>query len=183
MNFKVKFNNNSPSFEADFNSSSQSFLADFNYKNGKYAFRSIVEVKKVSSVGLIDTYKIIYNDGTETTYEIRNGSEGKSAYLVAVENGFEGNESEWLISLIGPQGLSAYEVAVKNGFIGTEEEWLDSLKSEGGVAFETDETLSLKDGILSVNTASEPEPDNTLPITAAAVSTTIGNIEILLKTI
>ena len=155
MNFKVKFNNNSPSFEADFNSSSQSFLADFNYKNGKYAFRSIVEVKKVSSVGLVDTYKIIYNDGTETTYEMTNGS----------------------------QGLSAYEVAVKNGFIGTEEEWLDSLKSEGGVAFETDETLSLKDGILSVNTASKPEPDNTLPITAAAVSTTIGNIEILLKTI
>lgn len=46
-----------------------------------------------------------------------------------------------------------------------------------------DETLSLKDGVLSVNTAQEPDPDNTLPITSAAVATTVGNIEILLKTI
>lgn len=53
----------------------------------------------------------------------------------------------------------------------------------GGVNFTTDETLSLKDGVLSVNTAQEPDPDNTLPITSAAVHTTVGNIEILLKTI
>lgn len=51
------------------------------------------------------------------------------------------------------------------------------------VAFKTDETLTLKDGVLSVNTAQEPDPDNTLPITAAAVATTVGNIEILLETI
>ena len=30
----------------------------------------------------------------------------------------------------GPQGKSAYEVAVENGFQGTEKEWLDSLKGE-----------------------------------------------------
>lgn len=53
----------------------------------------------------------------------------------------------------------------------------------GGVAFETDETLSLNDGILSVNTADEPEADNTLPITSAAVHTTVGNINALLETI
>lgn len=53
----------------------------------------------------------------------------------------------------------------------------------GGVSFTTDETLTLKDGILSVNTAKEPDPDNTLPITSAAVAQTVGNIEILLKTI
>lgn len=52
-----------------------------------------------------------------------------------------------------------------------------------GVQFTTDETLSLKNGVLSVNTAQEPEPDNTLPITSAAVHTTVGNIEVLLKTI
>ena len=28
----------------------------------------------------------------------------------------------------GPEGKSAYEVAVRNGFEGTEEEWLNSLK-------------------------------------------------------
>lgn len=32
------------------------------------------------------------------------GADGKSAYEVAVENGFEGTESEWLESLKGEQG-------------------------------------------------------------------------------
>lgn len=36
---------------------------------------------------------------------------------------------------------------------------------------------------LSVNVADEAEPNNTLPITSAAVHTTVGNIEILLGTI
>ena len=62
-------------------------------------------------------------------------------------------------------------------------EWEAVDASSGGVQFTTDETLSLKDGVLSVNTAQEPEPDNTLPITSAAVHTTVGNIEILLQTI
>lgn len=53
----------------------------------------------------------------------------------------------------------------------------------GGVDFTTDESLSLKDGVLSVNTANVVEGDNTLPITSAAVHSTVGNIEILLKTI
>ena len=53
----------------------------------------------------------------------------------------------------------------------------------GGATFDTDETLSLVDGVLSVNTATNAEQDNTLPITSAAVYTEIGNIDILLKTI
>lgn len=53
----------------------------------------------------------------------------------------------------------------------------------GGVQFETDETLSLKDGILRVNTAKAVEKDNTLPITSAAVFTEVGNINALLETI
>ena len=58
----------------------------------------------------------------------------------------------------------------------------------GGVSFITDETLSLKlneegENVLSVNVSTEPDPDNTLPITSAAVATTVGNIEILLQTI
>lgn len=35
----------------------------------------------------------------------------------------------------GKEGKSAYEVAVKNGFSGTEVEWLASLKGEKGDAF------------------------------------------------
>lgn len=33
-----------------------------------------------------------------------SGSDGKSAYEIAVENGFEGTEQEWLASLKGPKG-------------------------------------------------------------------------------
>jgi len=53
-----------------------------------------------------------------------------------------------------------------------------------GVKIETDNHTIIygEDGKLSVNTADEVG-DNTLPITAAAVNTTVGNIEVLLKTI
>ena len=40
-----------------------------------------------------------------------------------------------------------------------------------------------EEGRLSVDTATEPEADNTKPITAAAVQASIGNIEVLLQTI
>ncbi len=54
----------------------------------------------------------------------------------------------------------------------------------GIVPLKTDGTLTLsKDNVLSVNTAKDAEKDNTLPITAAAVYSTVGNIEILLGTI
>lgn len=55
--------------------------------------------------------------------------------------------------------------------------------SGGNVDFKTDETLKLKDGILSVNTTDQMAQDNTLPITSAGVYTIVGNIEVLLKTI
>ena len=55
--------------------------------------------------------------------------------------------------------------------------------SGGNVDFQTNETLTLKDGVLSVNTTNDMEQDNTLPITSAGVFATVGNIEALLKTI
>ncbi len=66
--------------------------------------------------------------------------EGKSAYEIAVENGFTGTEQEWLASLV-TEGKSAYEIAVENGFTGTEQEWLDSLKltvKSTDVVYDTD---------------------------------------------
>ena len=50
-------------------------------------------------------------------------------------------------------------------------------------SFRPDETLTLKDGVLSVNTTDLMERDNTLPITSAGVYATVGNIEALLNTI
>ena len=62
-------------------------------------------------------------------------------------------------------------------------ELVDVPDSGGNVNFQTNETLTLKDGILSVNTTNNMEQDNTLPITSAGVFATVGNIEALLKTI
>lgn len=61
--------------------------------------------------------------------------------------------------------------------------YLEENPIDTGVAFEVDETLTLRDGILSVNTADAVEADNTLPITSAAVNETVGNINALLATI
>lgn len=63
---------------------------------------------------------------------------GHSAYQVAVQEGYQGTEDEWLESLNGEDGekgepgLSAYSEAVNMGFSGTKEDWLDSLKGEKG---------------------------------------------------
>ena len=61
---------------------------------------------------------------------VKIGSDGVSAYEIAISNGFAGTESEWLASLEGADGASAYEVAVSNGFTGTEAQWLVSLKDD-----------------------------------------------------
>ena len=61
-----------------------------------------------------------------------DGADGRSAYEVAVDNGFKGTEADWLASLVGIKGKSAYEVAVDNGFKGTETEWLDTLVGSRG---------------------------------------------------
>ena len=81
------------------------------------------------------------------------GKDGKSAYEIALENGFVGTETEWLESLKGldgkdgingkdgsdgqdgingADGKSAYIIAVEHGFTGTETEWLASLKGADG---------------------------------------------------
>ena len=79
-------------------------------------------------------------DGKDGT----DGENGKSAYAIAVENGFEGDEAAWLASLKGADGKdgvdgtdgaagkSAYATAVENGFEGNEAAWLASLKGVDG---------------------------------------------------
>lgn len=66
------------------------------------------------------------------------GSNGASAYQIAVSNGYQGTEQQWLTSLIGASGTSgvdgksAYQIAVDNGFVGTQQEWLASLVGQTG---------------------------------------------------
>lgn len=63
------------------------------------------------------------------------------------------------------------------------DEYFEENPIDTGVDFEVDNTLTLDNGILSVNTTNDMEQDNTLPITSAGVFATVGNIEVLLKTI
>ena len=59
----------------------------------------------------------------------------------------------------------------------------DGAGGVGGSALKPGDNIKIEDGVISVMTADEVEKDNTKPITAAAVHTQLGNIEILLKTI
>lgn len=103
-----------------------------------------VETTGSSASGGVNVVTITLTDGTSSKFNVRNGYDGaagKSAYEVAVDEGFDGAEADWLESLkgkpgarggIGPEGKSAYEIAVKEGFEGDELEWLDSLKGAPG---------------------------------------------------
>ena len=70
---------------------------------------------------------------------------GKSAYELAVENGYQGTLEEWLASLVGETGAngadgkSAYELAVENGYEGTLDDWLESLVGATGATGATGE--------------------------------------------
>ena len=67
--------------------------------------------------------------------DVLTGEAGKSAYELAVEQGFEGTETEWLAGLkgaTGEAGKSAYELAVELGYQGSVSSWLNSLKGDPG---------------------------------------------------
>ena len=68
----------------------------------------ISSIAKTSTIGLVDTYTITYTDGLTSTFDVTNGA-------------------------VGADGKSAYEVAVDQGYSGTEQQWLDSLKGDSGV--------------------------------------------------
>ena len=66
-----------------------------------------------------------------------DGHNGLSAYEIAVFEGFDGTQKEWINSIKGVQGLnglSSYELYKKNNPESelTEEQWLESLKGEKG---------------------------------------------------
>lgn len=59
---------------------------------------------------------------------VMTGDFSKTAYDIAVKNGFVGSEQEWLASLKGEQGpeaKSVYDIAVSHGFVGDEQDWLN----------------------------------------------------------
>ena len=121
-------------------------------QNGKDGFSPKVKAEQMES-GVVIT--IVDADG-ETSATLHNGAngekgtDGKSAYQIAVEQGYQGSESDWLSSLKGDkgekgntgakgnpgqngaEGKSAYAIAVEHGYENSEDEWLLSLKGEKG---------------------------------------------------
>lgn len=102
---------------------------------------SIQSIVKTGTDGLYDIYTIQFTNGTSTQFSVKNGAngqDGKSAYQVAVDNGYVGTQAEWLASLVGPQGiqgvkgdtgLSAYDQARQGGYTGTEAQFRTLLAS------------------------------------------------------
>lgn len=77
------------------------------------------------------------------------GHDGKSAYEIAVANGYIGSEEAWLYSLKGRDGspgrdgrngLSAYELADGELLFGTVGKWLESLKGATGAKGDNGDT-------------------------------------------
>ena len=118
-------------------------------QNGKDGFSPKVKTEQME-FGVVIT--IVDADG-ETSATLHNGAngekgtDGKSAYQIAVEQGYQGSESDWLSSLKGDKGntgakgnpgqdgadgKSAYAIAVEHGYEDSEEKWLLSLKGEKG---------------------------------------------------
>ena len=128
-------------------------------QNGKDGFSPKVKAEQME-FGVVIT--IVDADG-ETSATLHNGAngekgtDGKSAYQIAVEQGYQGSESDWLSSLKGDkgekgntgakgnpgqdgaEGKSAYAIAVEHGYEDSEEKWLLSLKGEKGDAGERGE--------------------------------------------
>ena len=75
----------------------------------------------ILSVGVLILVALTLNLAMGGMWIVR-GMDGKSAYELAVENGFQGSVTEWLATLGGSGGKSAYEIAVENGFVGSEKE-------------------------------------------------------------
>ena len=64
------------------------------------------------------------------------GKDGKSAYEIAVENGYSGSEQEWISGLAGTPGETPYIGANGNWFIGA----VDTGVQAGGVTSYNDLT-------------------------------------------
>ena len=76
---------------------------------------------------------------------------GKSAYDIAVENGFIGTEAEWLESLKGKDGqslniLDIYNAALENGFKGTLLEFVEQYFSDTPIEGKSAYDLAVEEG-------------------------------------
>ncbi len=163
-------------------------------QNGKDGFSPKVKAEQMES-GVVIT--IVDADG-ETSATLHNGAngekgtDGKSAYQIAVEQGYQGSESDWLSSLKGDKGntgakgnpgqdgangKSAYAIAVEHGYEDSEEKWLLSLKGEKGDTGERGEKgdagVAGKDGFSPIANVVKDGSAITITITDKNGTTTV----------
>ena len=166
-------------------------------QNGKDGFSPKVKAEQMKS-GVVIT--IVDADG-ETSATLHHGAngekgtDGKSAYQIAVEQGYQGSESDWLSSLKGDKGekgntgakgnpgqdgadgKSAYAIAVEHGYEDSEEKWLLSLKGEKGDTGERGEKgdagVAGKDGFSPIAAVSKDGSAVTITITDVNGTTTV----------
>ena len=163
-------------------------------QNGKDGFSPKVKAEQMKS-GVVIT--IVDADG-ETSATLHNGAngekgtDGKSAYQIAVEQGYQGSESDWLSSLKGDKGntgakgnpgqdgadgKSAYAIAVEHGYEDSEEKWILSLKGEKGDTGERGEKgdagVDGKDGFSPIANVVKDGSITTITITDKNGTTTV----------
>ena len=150
--------------------------------------------------GALSTGSVIVNDYTITMQGIDGGhrltiTRGSEVQTMDVLDGVDGvgiagiektatigNVDEYTITMTDG---SSYTFTVTNGSGGGGGGADVPIASEtvAGVVRVGENLKISADGVLSVDTATAVEEDNTRPVTSAAVQTTVGNIEILLKPI
>ena len=152
-----------------------------------------------SLTGALSTGSVIVNDYTITMQGIDGGhrltiTRGSEVQTMDVLDGVDGvgiagiektatigNVDEYTITMTDG---SSYTFTVTNGSGGGGSADVPIASDAVAGISRVGENLKIdENGVLSVDTATAVEEDNTRPITSAAVQTTVGNIEILLKTI
>lgn len=111
---------------------------NFNIFNGINGFSPVISYE-TTDVGTT----VIMTDINDThTFDLYNGQNGASAYDIAVDNGFEGTEQEWIETLNGENGITPYiNSETKHWMIG---------ETDTGVLAEAHIILSDEDGELFV---------------------------------
>ena len=160
---------------------------------------SAAKINAAQLSGTISTGSVIVNDYTITMQGIDGGhrltiTRGSEVQTLDIMDGVDGvgisgiEKTESIgnvdVYTITMTDGSNYTFTVTNGSGGGGSADVPIASDAVAGIIRVGENLKIdENGVLSVDTAPAVEEDNTRPVTSAAVQTTVGNIEILLKTI